>query len=89
MRRYSLTHDLVRDLAPDLQHALAHHRFCESERHRGGLRPAGWIELIVHEADTKLPSMWGTCEECHRGSTRLDPASPLTRTTLQPQLTAS
>ena len=88
MPRYSLTYDQVRDLAPDLHHALAHHRFCESKRHLGGGRPASWIELIVHEADTRLPSMWGTCEECHRRSTRLDPASPFPRSTLQPQLTA-
>ena len=89
MRRYSLTHDQVRDIAPDLDHALAHHRFCESERHRGGGRPAGWLELIVHEPDTSLPTMWGTCEECHRRSVRLDAAPPVPRTSLQPQLTAS
>ena len=88
MRRYSLTYDQVRDLAPDLQHALAHHRFCESERHRGGLRPAGWIELIVDEQDTRFSSMWGTCNECHHRSIPVAAARPLRRPAVQPQLTA-
>jgi hypothetical protein len=88
MRRYSLTHDQVRDLAPDLQHALAHHRYCESERHRGGPRPAGWIELLIHEPDTRVPSLWGTCEECHRGSTRLDAILRFARAAARPALTA-
>lgn len=60
---YSLTHEQVRELAPDLLGALAHHRFCESERHFGRQKRAGWLELEDLEAE--VPKMWATCEVCH------------------------
>jgi hypothetical protein len=60
---YSLTHEEVRELAPDMLPALAHHRFCESERHRGRWRPASWLELETTDLET--PLMWSTCETCH------------------------
>jgi hypothetical protein len=62
-RYYSLSHEEVRELAPDLVAALAHHRFCESERHQGRHRVASWLEL--EQASTELPQMWATCETCH------------------------
>ncbi|MBJ7612473.1 MAG: hypothetical protein JF924_09135 [Candidatus Dormibacteraeota bacterium] len=62
-RYYSLTHEEVRELAPDMLPALAHHRFCESERHRGRWRPASWLELETTDQET--PLMWSTCETCH------------------------
>jgi hypothetical protein len=62
-RYYSLSHEEVRELAPDLTAALAHHRFCESERHQGRHRLASWLEL--EQAETELPLMWSTCETCH------------------------
>src|ERR1700730_7645430 len=70
MRRYSLTHEQVRDLAPDLAEALGHHRFCQSRRHTGDQLPASWMELTVHQSDAELPVMWATCERCHRNSQR-------------------
>jgi hypothetical protein len=62
-RYYSLTHEEVRELAPDMLPALAHHRFCESERHRGRWRPASWLELETTDQET--PLMWSTCDTCH------------------------
>jgi hypothetical protein len=62
-RYYSLTHQEARDLAPDMVPALAHHRFCETERHRGRWRPASWLEL--EETDSEPLLMWATCETCH------------------------
>jgi hypothetical protein len=62
-RYYSMTFDEVRRLAPDMLPALAHHRFCESERHQGRWRPAGWLEL--EEVDSQEPLMWATCDTCH------------------------
>jgi hypothetical protein len=62
-RYYSLTHEEVRELAPDMLPALAHHRFCESERHRGRWRPASWLELETTGEET--PLMWSTCDTCH------------------------
>jgi hypothetical protein len=62
-RYLSLTHEEVRQLAPDLAPTLAHHRFCESARHEGRYRPANWLEL--EELDAELPHMWATCETCH------------------------
>jgi hypothetical protein len=62
-RYYSMTFDEVRRLAPDMLPALAHHRFCESERHQGRWRPAGWLEL--EEVDSREPLMWATCDTCH------------------------
>ena len=62
-RYYSLSHEEVRELAPDLTVALTHHRFCESERHQGRHRLASWLEL--EQASTELPLMWSTCETCH------------------------
>jgi hypothetical protein len=60
---YSISHDEVREMAPDMIPALAHHRFCESERHRGRWRPARWLEL--EDTGTDVPLMWATCETCH------------------------
>jgi hypothetical protein len=62
-RYYSMTLQDVRQLAPDMLPALAHHRFCESDRHQGRWRPASWIEL--EEGDSETPAMWATCETCH------------------------
>jgi hypothetical protein len=62
-RYYSLTHQEVRELAPDMLPALAHHRFCESERHHGRWRPASWLELEATDQET--PLMWSTCDTCH------------------------
>jgi hypothetical protein len=62
-RYLSLTHEEVRQLAPDLAPALAHHRFCESVRHEGRHRQANWLEL--EELEAELPHMWATCETCH------------------------
>jgi hypothetical protein len=62
-RHYSLTHQEVRELAPDMLPALAHHRFCETERHQGRWRPARWMELEDDGSDPLL--MWATCETCH------------------------
>jgi hypothetical protein len=62
-RYLSLTHEEVRQLAPDLAPTLAHHRFCESARHEGRYRLANWLEL--EELDAELPHMWATCETCH------------------------
>jgi hypothetical protein len=62
-RHYSLTHQEVRELAPDMLPALAHHRFCETERHQGRWRPARWMELEDNGSDPLL--MWATCETCH------------------------
>jgi hypothetical protein len=62
-RYYSLSHEEVRELAPDLAVALTHHRFCESERHQGRHRLASWLEL--EQDSTELPLMWSTCETCH------------------------
>jgi hypothetical protein len=62
-RYYSLTHEEVRELAPDMLPALAHHRFCESERHQGRWRRASWLEL--EDTDQETPLMWSTCDTCH------------------------
>ena len=62
-RHYSLTQEQARELAPDLVTALAHHRFCESERHHGRQKRATWLEL--EEADSEPTRMWATCETCH------------------------
>jgi hypothetical protein len=62
-RYYSMTIEDVRQLAPDMLPAIAHHRFCESDRHQGRWRPASWIEL--EEVDSETPLMWATCETCH------------------------
>jgi hypothetical protein len=62
-RYYSLTYAEARELAPDMVSALAHHRFCETERHRGRWRPASWLEL--EETGTEPLLMWATCETCH------------------------
>jgi hypothetical protein len=62
-RYYSMTLEDVRQLAPDMLPALAHHRFCESDRHQGRWRPASWLEL--EEIDSETPLMWATCETCH------------------------
>jgi hypothetical protein len=62
-RYLSLTHEEVRELAPELAPALTHHRFCESARHQGRQRRASWLEL--ENLDAELPEMWATCEICH------------------------
>jgi len=62
-RYYSLTQAEARELAPDMVSALAHHRFCETERHQGRWRPASWLEL--EETGTEPLLMWATCETCH------------------------
>jgi hypothetical protein len=62
-RYYSMTLEDVRQLAPDMLPAIAHHRFCESDRHQGRWRPASWLEL--EEIDSETPLMWATCETCH------------------------
>jgi hypothetical protein len=62
-RYYSMTLQDVRQLAPDMLPALAHHRFCESNRHQGRWRAASWLEL--EEIDSETPLMWATCETCH------------------------
>jgi hypothetical protein len=62
-RYYSLTQEQARELAPDLLAALAHHRFCESDRHYGRQKRARWLEL--DETEAEVPNMWATCETCH------------------------
>lgn len=62
-RHYSLTQEQARQLAPDLLMALAHHRFCESQRHEGRQKRASWLEL--EERESEPTRMWGTCETCH------------------------